>query len=120
MSILFELLETLIRLLLTIHNPLDLDKSALNQVIENFALHFDIPHDPSRLEIFEQNNTLQPYFVLIVTLLAMIHAFITPNQVVKHETKIVTQVLILLVDDNLMIARELYLVVLNQLRQVSD
>ena len=83
MSDLFEVLETLIRLLLTVHNPLDLNKSTLNQVIENLTLHFNVPHDPCRLEVFEQNNTLQPYFVLIIALLTMIHAFIPSDKVVQ-------------------------------------
>lgn len=113
------MLQTLISLLLPIHNPLDLDKCSLNQMIKYLALHFNIPHYSSRLEVFEQDNALEPYLVLIIALLTVIHAFIPSYQVVEYQAKIVTQVLILFVNDDLMIAGELYLVVFDQFRKVS-
>lgn len=45
----------------------------------------------------------------------MIHALISSDEVVEYQAKVVPQVLILLIYDNLMIARELYLIVIDQL-----
>lgn len=48
-------------------------------MVQNFTLHLDVAHDSSSLKIFEQDYALKPYFVLIITLLAMVHALITPD-----------------------------------------
>lgn len=89
-------------------------------MVQNFTLHLDVAHDSSSLKIFEQDNALKPYFVFVITLLAMVHALITPDQIVEDETKVIAQVLELLIDDYLMIAWELDLIMLDQLRQVTN
>lgn len=50
----------------------------------------------------------------------MIHALISSNEVVEDQAKVVAQVLILLIDDNLMVAWELDLIVIYQLREITD
>ena len=48
-------------------------------MLQDLTLHLDVAHDPCGLKIFEQDYALKPYFVFVITLLAMVHALITPD-----------------------------------------
>jgi hypothetical protein len=89
-------------------------------MIQDLALHFNITHNSSLLKILVENDALQPHFVLIIGLFGMIIAFIPTNQIEQYQTEIVAQVIMLLVPDNMMIAGELNLILLNQLSQVPN
>ena len=91
-------------------------------MLHNFALHLDIPHYPSGLQVLVQYNALKAHFVLVLCValpFGVITALITPDQVEKYHTEIVSDVFMLLVPHDLIERGELYLLLLDQLSEVS-
>lgn len=76
-------------------------------------MHLDIPHHSSLLEVFVQDDALEPHLVFVICLFGVIVTLITPDEVEEDQTQVVAQMLMLLVADYLMVARELDLVLLD-------
>lgn len=72
------------------------------------------------LEVFVQDDALEPHLVFVISLFCVVVALVSPDEVEQDQTQVVPQVLVLLVADYLMVARELYLVLLDQLDEVTD
>lgn len=72
------------------------------------------------LEVFVQDDALEPHLVFVICLFRVVVALVSPDEVEQDQTQVVPQVLVLLVADYLMVARELYLVLLDQLDEVTD
>jgi len=72
------------------------------------------------LEVFVQDDALEPHLIFVISLFRVIMTLIAPDEVEQDQTQVVPQVLVLLVADYLMVARELHLVLLDQLDEVTD
>ena len=72
------------------------------------------------LEVFVQDDALEPHLVFIISLFRVVVALVPPDEVEQDQTQVIAQVLVLLVADYLMVAGELDLVLLDQLDEVTD
>ena len=72
------------------------------------------------LEVFVQDDALEPHLVYVISIFRVVVTLIPPDEVEQDQTQVVPQVLVLLVADYLMVARELDLVLLDQLDEVTD
>lgn len=115
-----NLRSTIVGVALSIEDPSDLDLGPLYQMLDYLALHLDIPHHPSLLEVFVQDDALEPHLVLVICILRVVVTLVPPDEVEQDQTQVVAQVLMLLVADDLMVARELNLVLLDQLDEIAN
>ena len=65
------------------------------------------------LEVFVQDDALEPHLVFVICIFRVIVTLITPDEIEQDQTQVVPKMLMLLVADNLMVARELDLVLLD-------
>ena len=72
------------------------------------------------LEVFVQDDALEPHLIFVISLFRVIMTLIAPDEVEQDQTQVVPQVLVLFVADYLMVARELHVVLLDQLDEVTD
>jgi hypothetical protein len=66
---------------LSIKYPSGLDLSTSDQMLKYLALHVNITHHISLLEVLVQNDALKSHFVLIVGFLGVIVAFVASYQI---------------------------------------
>ena len=113
-------IDDMIGVALAVEYPSDLDLCPLDQMLQDFALHLNVPHDASLLQVLVQDDALKSHLIFIISLLGVVVALVTSNEVKQNETQVVTQVVMLLVSDDLMVAWELHFILLYKLGKVAD
>lgn len=98
---------------------INLELNLSDDMLQDFDLHGNVPHDTCVSEVLVQDNTLQAHLIPIITIFSVVGAFVSSDQVEKDHTQIYTDVLMLLVAHDLVEAWELDLLLLDKLSQVS-
>lgn len=86
--------------------------------MQYLALQPYVPHYTCSLQVLVQNDALKPHLILVIALLRIVNTFISSDQVEQDHAKVISDVLMLLVSHDLEEARELNLLLLDQLRQI--